>query len=316
MAQPLLALLSRQGYVVDVLALPWVQRVLHRMAPVRRIIDMPIGHGQLAIRQRYQLGQSLRLAGYQRAIVLPNTWKSALIPFFAGIKQRTGLVGEMRYGLLNDWRKADTKSITQLVQRYWALGLEADQLVSLVPLHPKLRSSAKQQQSTLQVLAMDRPSQPVIVLCPGSEYGEAKCWPISHYAKLARSMLERGWLVWLMGSNNDAMRCTQINHLAGAACLNWAGKTTLDQAIDLMSFAQVAVTNDSGLMHIACALGIEVVALFGSSSPYYTPPLSTNAKTIWLQLKCSPCFQRRCPLGHLDCLYKISPEQVIKALSI
>lgn len=312
MAQPLLAELSNQGYQIDVLALPWIQKVAGRMSAVRDIIDMPIGHGHLQFGLRRRIGMSLRPRQYDRAIVLPNTLKSALIPYFAHIRQRTGFLGEMRYGLLNDRRPLDKQCMPLQVQRYYALGLASgSELPRHIP-YPVLQVDEQSRQQTVRAFDIRSDGQAVAALCPGAEYGSAKRWPEKHYAALAVKLVEQGYQVWLLGSDKDTAICTEIAGLAGEHCYNFAGKTTLDQAMDLISFSHVAVTNDSGLMHVACALGIKTVAIYGSTSPGYTPPLSDEAHVVTLNLPCSPCFKRECPLGHLDCLKQLSVEQVLQ----
>jgi heptosyltransferase-2 len=313
MAQPLLARLqANQQPHIDVLALPWIKPLLSRMPGVDGVVDMPIGHGRLALSERYHLGKSLR-GRYAQAIVLPNTLKSALIPWFARIPRRTGYTGESRYGLLNDRRTLDKEGMPKLVTRYAALA-SADHSVDESPLYPILQVTPAQQAQTCQDLDISVPDSGVLGLCPGAEFGEAKRWPVEHYVEVARHALDKGQAVWLFGSEKDQAVTRQINELCGGQCLDLAGKTTLDQAIDLMSLTQTVITNDSGLMHVACALGRRVIALFGSSSPAYTPPLSDQATVLSLGLDCSPCFERSCPLGHLDCLQKLPPEMVIGEL--
>lgn len=314
MAQPLLALLVERDMQVDVLALPWVQAVVKRMPHIASVLDMSVGHGRLAIGVRHRIGRSLRSRNYRQAIVLPNTLKSALIPWFAGIRRRIGFHGESRYVLLNDRRQLDTSVMPLLVQRYYSLGLESGQGLPETINNPQLQASPQGLSDTLQALNIELPDRNFIALCPGAEFGKAKRWPIEHYAAVASYVLASGKAVWLFGSQNDREVTGRINVLTGGRCLNLAGLTGLEQAIDLLSLAEAVVTNDSGLMHIACALQRRVIALFGSTSPEYTPPLSDTANILRLGLPCSPCFERRCPLGHLDCLQKILPERVIRLL--
>jgi len=313
MAQPMLATLQAKGEVhIDVLALPWIKPLLLRMPGVNGVIDIPIGHGRLALAERYQLGKSLR-GLYTQAIVLPNTLKSALIPWFARISKRTGYTGESRYGLLDDRRTLDKEGMPMLMTRYAALA-SADHSVDASLAYPVLQVSADQQSQTCQELSIEMPSTQILGLCPGAEFGEAKRWPTEHYAEVARHALDKQQAVWIFGSEKDQEVTQQINERCEGRCLDLAGQTTLYQAIDLMSLTQTVVTNDSGLMHVACALGRRVIALFGSTSPAYTPPLSDQATVLSLQLACSPCFERTCPLGHLDCLQKLSPKMVIEKL--
>ena len=315
MAQPLLnALRVKQSGPIDVLALPWIKPLLSRMPEVDRVIDMPIGHGRLALAERYRLGKSLRRF-YTQAIVLPNTLKSALIPWIARIPQRTGYTGESRYGLLNDRRTLSKDALPRLVDRYRALAFNGAVSGDGLTENPVLRVRAEQQAQACQALSITMPGDRPLGLCPGAEFGEAKRWPVEYYAEVAKHALGHNEAVWLFGSDKDSAISAQINEICGGKCLDLAGKTTLDQAIDLMSLTRAVVTNDSGLMHVASALGRRVIALYGSSSPDFTPPLSDKATIISLRLDCSPCFERQCPLGHLDCLNKLTPERVIEALA-
>lgn len=314
MAQPMLARLKQSGEGrCDVLALSWIAPLLSRMPGVDQVIEMPVGHGRLALGERYRLGRSLR-GRYERAIVLPNTLKSALIPWFAAIGVRTGYRGEHRYGLINDMRSLDRSRMPLLVQRYHALAGLRDEPVAEQVSHPVLVPDPQAAESTIRGLGIQHDGRPVAGLCPGAEYGPAKRWPPDAYAELATGLMARGYDVWLFGSANDRAVCAGINQACGQRCTDLSGRTTLDQAIDLMARTSVVITNDSGLMHVACALGIRVVAIFGSTSPDYTPPLSDKACVVRHALDCSPCFARECPLGHTNCLNGIGVEEVMACL--
>lgn len=299
---------------IDVLAPTWSEGLLRRMPEIRHSILHTIEHGQWAWQERYQLGKSLRQKHYQQAIVLPNSWKSALIPFWAKIPHRTGYVGEMRYGLLNDIRPLDKILLSQTVEQFVALGLPKHELrVGKKILFPRL--SPGRVEYALQHLNLAMPTQPILALCPGAEFGPAKCWPLEYYATVAQHKIAEGWQVWLFGSHKDNPIGIKIEQrVADNNCLNLCGKTTLPQAIDLLSLASAIVSNDSGLMHVAAALGKPLIALYGSSSPDKTPPLGGKNKILYLGLKCSPCFQRACPVKHLKCLREIKPTQVLKQI--
>lgn len=312
LSQPLLARLKERdpAGAIDVLAPPWVLPVYTRMPQVAATMALPFGHGELRLGARRRFAKAL--PAYERAIVLPNTFKSALIPWHAGIALRTGYRGEMRFGLLNDRRRLDRGALPRISERYAALAQPAGEPIARELPEPRLVVDEQSRSQALEKHGLDA-SRPVAVLAPGAEYGPAKRWPAAHFAALARTLAARGEQVWLMGSAKDAGITGEIQSLSGGACVDLAGKTTLDEAIDLMSLASRVVSNDSGLMHVAAALDRPMAALFGSSSPDFTPPLSARARVVTLRLECSPCFARVCPLGHTNCLVRMAPERVLAA---
>lgn len=313
LSHPLLVRLKERDPAgrIDVIAPPWVLPVYRRMPEVSEAIAQPFGHGDLRLAERRRFARELR--SYDEAIVLPNSWKSALIPWHAGIRRRTGYIGELRYGLLNDARALDEQALPLIVERYAALAQPAREPLRRPLPAPKLTVDEATRHSTLRAHALSA-DRSITVMAPGAEYGPAKRWPARHFAALARTLAARGDRIWLLGSKNDAPITAEIQGLSGGICADLAGRTSLDEAIDLMSFATRVVTNDSGLMHVAAALDRPMAALFGSSSPQFTPPLSSHARVITLKLSCSPCFKRECPLGHTNCLVQMEPARVLEAL--
>ena len=315
MAQPLFRRLHQYtpGLQLDALAPPWVVPVLERMPEISRIVASPFAHGELALAARYRLARTLAQGGYRRAYVLPNSLKSALIPCLAGIPERIGFTGEARYALLNRRHALDTSRLPQMAERFAQLAERSGAALPLPLPSPRLSSTPAQQTATLAALQLAC-AQRIAVFCPGAEYGPAKRWPERHFAALADELSERGYAVWLLGSSKDKAVGEGIVRLAGAgAVVNLCGSTTLCQAMDLIAAASVVVCNDSGLMHVAAALERPLVAVYGSSSPTFTPPLSARAQIISLGLECSPCFARTCPPGHFDCLNQLEPARVLAA---
>lgn len=315
LAQPLFMRLHQRHpqLALDVLAPPWTAPVLRRMAEVRAVIDNPFRHGELRLTDRYRLGRALAKGRYARAIVLPNSLKSALVPMFAGIPVRTGFTGELRRGFLTDARRLDERALPLMVERFAALAERRGVPLARPVPEPRLTVTAAQRAATLAALGL-APRGPVVAFCPGAEYGPAKRWPEAHFAELAGSLAARGFEVWLLGSPKDRPVGEAIERLAGPGCRNLCGGTTLDQAVDLLSAAAHAVTNDSGLMHVAAALGVPLTALYGSSSPEFTPPLSASARVLKIDLECSPCFRRECPLGHFRCMMELTPSTVLSKM--
>jgi len=312
LAQPLLARLKKRvpGVVIDALAPEWTAPVLRRMPEIAEVIDAPFGHGELKLFARWRLGRALRGRSYDQAIVLPNTFKSALIPFFAQIPLRAGFVGEARYGLLNLVHKLDEKNLPLMAERYAQLAEKP----GVPPARPlpevRLRIDQANLLVTLSRLGLSR-AKPMVAFCPGAEYGPSKRWPVRHFGSLAKKLATQGYAVWLFGSEKDRGIGEEIVVSSEGAATNLCGRTDLAGAIDLLSLAEVVVSNDSGLMHVAAGVGRPVVALYGSSSPEHTPPLARSFRIVRTGIECSPCFQRECPLGHFRCMNDLSPERVL-----
>ncbi|MDO8813088.1 MAG: lipopolysaccharide heptosyltransferase II [Gallionella sp.] len=295
--------------LIDVLAPPWTAALLYAMPEINEVIINPFPHGALRLMARYRLGKQLQATRYDQAIVLPNSWKSALVPFFAHIPLRTGFIGESRYILLNDARKLDKTALPLMVERFAQLAEGMQGEIPRPLANPKLAINEAQRDATLHRLSLML-DKPVAIFCPGAEYGPAKRWPTTYYADIAQRLHQRGYAVWLIGSTKDKPVADEIDRLAGGQCNNLCGSTDLADAIALLSCAQLVISNDSGLMHLAAALDRPLLALFGSSSPQFTPPLSAQAQVVKLDLECSPCFKRECPLGHFDCMVKLTPDFV------
>jgi heptosyltransferase-2 len=319
MAQPLLARLraKQPAARIDALAPPWVAPLLECMPEIDDVIAAPFEHGALALGARWRLGRSLRARHYDHAIVLPNSWKSALAPLFADIRLRAGYVGEARYGLLNLIYRAPRSAGTRapMVEHYARLA-EAPGDAPAAPLpEARLRVDPAAAAASARAFGFAPPPAKNALLCPGAEYGPAKRWPAEHYGRLAAALAAQGVSVFLLGSPSDAGVCDAVARASGAAARSLAGRTTLGQAIELIAAADLVVSNDSGLMHIAAGLERPQVALFGSSSPEHTPPRSRRARIVWLRPECSPCFARVCPLGHFRCMTELEPARVLDEIA-
>lgn len=327
MAQALFMTLQAQARgsgdeaIIDVLAPAWSRPLLERMPEVRRAIDLPFKHGELNLGGRYRLGRSLSKEHYTQVIVLPNSFKSGLLALFVRSQRRTAWRGEARGILLNDVRTLDKAALPLMVQRFVALGLRPGApLPSPLPT-PQLVTDPLSVVAALQAMslrAQDVEDRPVLVICPGAEFGDAKQWPAEHFASLTQTKIDEGWQVWALGSAKDSEASTQIkNGLkldSQAHYHDLTGRTSLAQAIDLMSVAAAVVSNDSGLMHVAAALSRPIVALYGSTSSDFTPPLADNVQLLSIDIACRPCFERTCPLKHKRCLVDLSPQMALTAL--
>lgn len=316
MAQPLLALLRQQhpDHAIDVLAASWVAPVWRAMPEVDTVLETPFKHGALQLRERWCYAQQLRQRGYSAAYVLPNTLKFALLPWLAGIKKRVGYKGESRYGLITVMHHDDPQGPRAMVPFYAALAnAPAMQAPTQLP-RPSLQVPGEKIGAVLGALGLST-HDPVIAFAPGAEFGNAKRWPTSHFAQLAKAILQahpKAQIV-LLGSPKDVAVCDEIQALCPVVH-HLAGKTTLDQAIALIAAAAAMVSNDSGLLHIASALNRPVIAIYGPTDPAHAPPFSDIAHSLSLRLSCAPCKQRECPLGHQDCMQKLESEMVWQPL--
>jgi lipopolysaccharide heptosyltransferase II len=318
MAQALYKLLRRDDPHVEihVVAPPWSLPVLERMPEVARGLELAVGHGEVGLGRRFKLARELRAERYTRAIVLPRSAKAALVPWLARIPRRTGFRGEWRYGLLNDVRPLEAR-LDQTVKRFVALGLPRNAAVPAVlpaELQPRLRSdphNLDRLRATHGLTAGGR----IAALMPGAEYGPAKRWPAAHFGALAAALASADADVVVLGSAKErAIGDEVVARAANARVRNLCGATSLADVVDLLAAADVAVSNDSGLLHVAAAAGAPVVAIYGSSSPKFTPPLTPAAAVLSLEIECSPCFARECPLKHLKCLNDLAPATVLRAV--
>ncbi|NVO05224.1 MAG: lipopolysaccharide heptosyltransferase II [Rhodoferax sp.] len=317
MTEPLLRRLHARGERLTVGALPWVAPVYRAMPQVAEVMVFPFAHGGLQWQARRAMAASLR-GRFETAYVCPNSLKSALIPWWAGIARRVGYSGESRLLLLNQRLPNPPKGERPpMVAFYSALSGDADVAAD----RPQLQLDPDLLAPTLDGLGLA--AQGYYVFAPGAEYGPAKRWPASHFASLAAQL---ALPVVLLGSAKESALCAEIaaqaKVLGALPCVDLSGRTSLDQALAVIATAKAMVSNDSGLMHVAAAFATPQVAVFGSSSPLHTPPLSDKAQVIWLKndasyqpaLDCAPCFQRECPLGHTRCLVDIRPERVLAFL--
>ena len=323
--QPLLANLKvlYPDSKIDVLASDWVAPIYRACSEVHEVIEAPFEHQKLQWSLRKQLAKAIEAKNYQACFVLPNSFKSALIPWLANIPFRIGYRGELRFGLINLALDNPSKiNRPQMVGHYLALSqlLKDDNLLSSVEQSPRLHISNHAKQSVEDKLQNNNiHPDSIYVMCPGAEYGPSKRWPTEHFAVLTQALITQNSnnQIILLGSKSDHALAQEITSQARQAdnIHNWCGNTSLDEAIALIGMSKAVVSNDSGLMHVAAALRIPQVAIFGSSDPAHTPPLSDKAKIIWLNMSCSPCHKRVCPLGHLQCLKDILPQQVLATLN-
>jgi len=350
MAESLFAMVKRRhpGARLEVLAPRWTLPLLQFMPEVDEGIPLPFGHGELNLMGRRRLGRALAARRYDLALVLPGSLKSALVPYWAGAAERRGYGGLLRRLLLTDARtktaRPQVESFCALVENARAVSAQAEPPLSSPPRkrgsmtrmdsrfrgnddrgleaqdssgtgngeteRPKLAVPPGAIDKALANLGLSRPTAPLLALAPGAEYGPAKRWPPRHFAALAAAKQADGWQVWLFGSAGDREAAAAIS-----ATVDLTGRTSLDQAVALLSLADAVVSNDSGLMHVAAALDRPQVALFGPSDPLRTGPRNPAARVLRLGLECSPCNKRVCPLGHHRCLEDLTPEQALAALS-
>jgi heptosyltransferase II len=323
MSLPLLNLIKQNfsNSIIDVLCTPWVAPIYKANPDTTNVIKTNFQHRSLQLGLRLTTAQNIKAMNYTMAFVLPNSFKSALIPWLAGIPKRIGYRGELRFGLINNTLPNPSRQVRTPMAEHYAQLLNTIQKLPIdlrnLPT-PRLEISEESARETNQQLAPIA-NHPFYVFAPGAEYGPAKRWPSDHYAQLAQQILasEPNSHIVILGSQNDHVVGHQIQTHSNHAnrIQNWCGQISLDQSIAVIAKSRCLISNDSGLMHIGAALSVPQVAIFGSSNPKHTPPLSKKAQVVWLGLSCSPCYERNCPLGHLNCLNEIKPERIYAMLS-
>lgn len=318
MTQALLRLIKkrRPNCSIDVFAIPILHPLLQRMPEVNNCIASSFKHGDLKLFERFKFGRGLSNQGYTQAYFIPNSLKSALVPFFARIPIRTGWRGEQRYFLLNDMRVLCKKKLPAMVERFVALGYEKDEPLTKPLLLPQLQVSPEKLNSLLSKLKITLPKNQILAICPGPEHRSAKRWPPNYFADIAIAKKREGWDVWIFGGPKEQELAKIIQERCQNICLDLTGKTDLGEVVDLLSLATIVVANDSGLMHVAAALSKPIVAIYGPTPPELAPPLTTNKfKMLSLHLPCGPCHKRECPLIHNKCMNDLKPELVLAAIA-
>ncbi len=319
MTQSLFKILKEQNpaTIIDVLAPAWSLGLLERMPEVARPLVSPFEHGRLRLRERFRLGKQLAAGQYDQVIFIPNSLKSALPAWWARIPLRTGWLGEWpRRLLLNDARRLDKQRWPLMFQRFAALGLPPNAALPDPMPKPRLTIDPAKRAAALEKYALSIPEHPLLIIAPGAEFGPSKRWPARYFAEVANVKLLQGWEVWLFGSPKDQDIATEVNVLTRHRCRDLTGKTTLAEAVDLLSLATIVVTNDSGLMHIAAALERPIVAIYGPTPADITPPLGERCKSLFLDLPCRPCMKRQCPLGHWRCMQDLQPPSVLAGMDV
>ena len=315
MAQSLYIALKKRhtSCQIDVVTSEKFKGLYQRMPEINNILIFENKHNKLDLKKRWLFSKKIRKKSYSLAIILPLSLKATLIPFFAGIKKRRAWSNQ-RYGLINESQPLDQKKHThsalKQVEQYLALQKFPFEIKK--KFIPKLKESKDKQETILKKFKINT-QQKILICCPGSAYGPSKQWPLHHLKDLCVHYLEKNWEIILLGTEKEKEICQNIKKNCPKV-KNLCMKTKLEDVIDLMSTATWIISNDSGLMHLAAATQQKQIAIFGSSSPLFTPPLNKNAHIIFQNLNCSPCFKRVCPLKHNECLETISSEQVIKKI--
>ena len=319
MAQTLYKLIkdSNKDAQIEVLSPNWSMPILERMEEVSRSIISPFNHGELKIKARFDFGKQLREEGYERAIVMTNSLKSSLIPFFAKIPVRTGWLGEMRIGLINDLRAKEMSNYPLMIEQFAKLSVNPNEDLKKSLPYPSLRVDSRNLKEQLVKLGIN-PEKPSLAICPGAEFGPAKRWPSNYYAEVCNEYLSNSWNVLVFGSLNDEITGNSIqggiDKELSDHFFNLIGKTSLIDVIDLLSHCKKVVTNDSGLMHIAAAVDTPLVAVYGPSSPQFTPPLIDNHVVLRRFEGFDKIREGSEEHGYHESLIAIKPSEVLEGL--
>ena len=298
---------------IDVLSSTLCAPLVDYMPGVRKGIVCDLPRKQLALRAHRALAARLSAERYGSVLVMPRTWKSALAPFLAGIPERTGFAGEARFGLINDIRFGEQR-LPRMVDRCCALALpKAAPLPADWP-PPELNVPVAEATAWRAKRALPDDGRPVVALAPGA-VGPSKRWPIAHYARLAQELTGAGLSVWVLGSPDESPLAAEIVRAAGAQARDLTSPD-LRNAILALKLASAAVSNDSGLLHVAAAIGTPTLGIFGPTSPRHWAPLNPLAAVVETrtEVPCRPCHQPTCRLVHHRCMRDIPAEQVLPAV--
>lgn len=292
---------------VDMLTTSLNAPLVDYMPGVRKGIVWNLPRSQLAAGENWRLAQRLRTENYGTALVMPRTWKAAIAPALAGIPERVGFVGEVRFGLLNDWRWGE-KALPRMIDKKVALALPPDlqQVADWPP--PRLVVTGANIEAWRQANGLGQ--GPAVALAPGA-VGPAKRW--TAYPELARRLADQGIDVWVVGGPGEKPAATEIVQAGGPRVRDLTG-TDLRNGILALAAAGLAISNDSGLLHVAAALGTPSAGIFGPTSPYHWAPLNGLAATLQCETKlsCQPCHKPVCAVNDHRCMTDISAGTVLK----
>ncbi|TMJ04771.1 MAG: lipopolysaccharide heptosyltransferase II [Alphaproteobacteria bacterium] len=296
---------------VDVLSTTLCTPLADYMPELRQAIVVDLPRKRLSFAEHKALAARLEREGYGTALVMPRTWKAALAPFLAGIPERIGWLGEWRFGLVNDLRFGERK-LPRMVDQCAALALPAHAtLPDTWPL-PELRVPAAEVAGWRERIGLAEAGRPIVALAPGA-VGPSKRWPGAAYGELARRLLAQGNGVWVVGGPAEASLVRIIRD--GAPEVRDLTGTDLRNAILALAAADVAVSNDSGLLHVAAAIGTPTIGIFGPTSPWHWAPLNPIAAAVQQDIEtlpCQPCHKPTCRMRHHRCMRDISPEHVLE----
>jgi heptosyltransferase-2 len=256
---------------IDVLTSSLCAPILDYLPGVRKGIVADLPRRRLPLAQYAALGKRLAQERYGTALVMPRTWKAALAPFLAGIPERTGFTGEFRFGLINDMRFGERR-LERMIDCFVTLASPKNAAFPEPYPLPRIEVPAPEIEKWLSRNGLRASGRPVIAMAPGA-VGPGKAWPPQNYAELARQLTAQGADVWVLGGPAEKSIATQIVQAGGASAYDLTGND-LRNAIVALAAADLAVTNDSGLMHISAALGTPTIAIFGPTSARLWAPLN------------------------------------------
>lgn len=301
---------------ISMLAKPWVAPVFAHSPHVDEIIVFDAGGRHAGVFGTLRLAKDLRKGRYDAAILLQNAIEAAIIAFLAGIPRRIGFDTDGRRLLLTH-PVHRTKAIKAIHQTGYYLkilegaGMTAGRPTLELHLDPADTRRAAQMRAEFGIA----PGRPLIGLNPSATFGPAKQWFPERYAALGDLLnKELGALILIFGGPSDRELGRTITGLMSAPAIDLSGRTSLGEAMALIDRCTAFVTNDSGLMHVAAALGTPLVAVFGSTNWTTTSPFSDTSRIVRVPIACSPCMQPVCPLGHMNCMRQVSVAMVADAV--
>jgi len=281
------------------------------------VIPYQVASGIAGLNDRRKIVSEIRTRHFDLAVLMPNSFESALWITAAGIPRRAGFAVDARGAMLTHKASPSHDALDGHQMHYWLAMARETLGIEGAPGDLSISPASQHVTMMREWLATRRrkPASPLIAIAPAAAYGPAKEWPAEKFAAVIDGLADRfDAECVLVGAPSERAKCEEVAAKSHSGAIVSAGETSIGELIALLSISSGFAGNDSGAMHLAGALGIPTVAIFGSTNPLRTGPAKARSRVIWHHLECSPCLARTCRFGHYNCLREIEPKEILQAL--